>query len=412
MQQAGLRTNLSAGIDNPRLDQLSREVYGVLGIPLDALSIAASLKLLQASVESREHFWISTPNVNFLVTSQAEAEFRESLLLSDLCLVDGMPIVWVARLLGIPIEDRVSGADLFDALKGADRRIGVFLFGGADEVAQKVGSLLDAQSRGLRCAGFLNPGFGSIDEISGDQIIEAINASGADILAVFLSAKKAQTWLLKNYDRIRVPIRAQFGATINFEAGIISRAPYFLRSIGLEWLWRIKEEPYLWRRYWADGKSLFRLLLTGALPLILNSLWRRWRSAQGEQGFRIDFCDNERSVVVYLSGRAVAAHIHEAIGVFREALGKQKPIDLDVSCTTTFDPRFVGLVLMVRKKLRRRGQNLRFIKVPPAVSRAFRWNRFEFLLSDDGAMEDPGRTVPRSRINPLPGSEYHREKLI
>jgi N-acetylglucosaminyldiphosphoundecaprenol N-acetyl-beta-D-mannosaminyltransferase len=412
MQQAGLQTNLSSGMDNPRLDQLSREVYGVLGIPLDALGIAASLKLLQASVESRERFWISTPNVNFLVTSQAEEQFRESLLLSDLCLVDGMPIVWVARLLGVPIEDRVSGADLFDALKIADRRIGVFLFGGADEVAQRVGSLLDAQSSGLKCVGFLNPGFGSIDEISGDQILEAINASGADILAVFLSAKKAQTWLLRNYHRISVPVRAQFGATINFEAGIINRAPYFLRRIGLEWFWRIKEEPYLWRRYWADGKSLVRLLLTGAFPLVLDSLWTRLRSARREGGFRIDFCDNEQSVVVHLSGSAVRAHIQEAIGVFREALGKQKRIDLDVSGTTTFDPRFVGLLLMVRKQLRRRGQSLRFIKVPPAVGWAFRWNRFEFLLSDDGAMEDPGRTFPRSRINPSSGSECHREKLI
>ena len=410
MQQAGLKTDRSAGMDKPDRDQLSREVYGILGIPLDALGLTAALKLLEASVESRERFWISTPNVNFLVTGQAEEQFRESLLLSDLCLVDGMPIVWIARLLGAPIKDRVSGADLFDALKKSDRRIGVFLFGGADEVAQRVGKLLDAQSCGLKCAGFLNPGFGSIDEISSDQIIEAINSSGADILAVFLSAKKAQTWLLKNSDRIRVPVRAQFGATINFEAGIINRAPYFLRRIGLEWIWRIKEEPHLWRRYWADGKSLLRLLLTGALPLILDSLCSRWHGAGAE--FRIDFCENEQSVVVDLSGRAVAAHIQEAIGVFREALGKQKPINLDVSCTSLFDPRFVGLVLMVRKQLRRRGQNLRFIKVSPAVSRAFRWNRFEFLLSDDGGMEDPGRTGPRTRINPSPGSEFHREKLI
>ena len=85
MQQAGLQANLSAGMDKPRLDQLSREVYGVLGIPLDALDLAASLKLLEASVESRERFWISTPNVNFLVTSQAEEQFRKLLLLSDLC---------------------------------------------------------------------------------------------------------------------------------------------------------------------------------------------------------------------------------------------------------------------------------------------------------------------------------------
>jgi hypothetical protein len=81
-----------------------------------------------------------------------------------------------------------TGADLFDALKFADRldrRFGVFLFGGTDDVAKRVGKLLNAQSRGLKCVGTLNPGLGTVDEMSSEQIIEAINASGADILAVF-----------------------------------------------------------------------------------------------------------------------------------------------------------------------------------------------------------------------------------
>ena len=391
MQKANFQTNPVA--EAPRLDELSRQVYGVLGIPIDAMGLSPSLKILEASVESREPFWLSTPNVNFLVTSQVEEQFRESLLLSDLCLVDGMPIVWVARLLGVPIEHRVTGADLFDALKFADRfdrRFGVFLLGGASEVAVRVGNLLNAQSRGLKCVGTLNPGFGTVDEMSSGKIIDAINASGADILAVFFSAKKAQSWLLKNYDRLRIPVRAQFGATINFEAGTIKRAPHFLRNAGLEWLWRIKEEPYLWRRYWTDGKSLLHLFLTGALPLIVDSLWTRARSARTGERLRIELRENDRSVVVHLSGRAIAVHIQEAIKVFREALSKEKAIDVDVSSTSRFDPRFFGLLLMVRKQLRRRGQSLRFIKVPPAINRAFRWNRFEFLLSSEiGGMEEP-----------------------
>jgi len=237
--------------------------------------------------------------------------------------------------------------------------------------------------------------------MSSERIIGKINSSGADILAVFLSAKKAQTWLLQNHDRLRIPVRAQFGATINFEAGTIKRAPYLLRRIGLEWLWRIKEEPYLWRRYWTDGKSLLRLLLTGVLPLIAEALWTRWCGARARDGLRIDLRENGQSVVVQLAGRAVATHIPEATDVFREALGKQKAIDIDVSGTRTIDPRFLGLVLMVRKQLRKRGQSLSFIKVPPAISRVFRWNRFEFLLSDEiDGIEGPGQTT-HSRIKPI-----------
>ena len=142
MQQAEFQTEQAARTDAPRLDELSRQVYGILGIPIDAIALSPTLKILEASVESREPFWLSTPNVNFLVTSQVDEQFRESLLLSDFCLVDGMPIVWIARLLGVPIKHRVSGSDLFDALKFADRldrRFGVFLFGGAGQVAARVG---------------------------------------------------------------------------------------------------------------------------------------------------------------------------------------------------------------------------------------------------------------------------------
>jgi N-acetylglucosaminyldiphosphoundecaprenol N-acetyl-beta-D-mannosaminyltransferase len=367
-------------------DELSRQVFGILGIPIDVTGLLTLLRKLEAAVKYRKPFLISTPNVNFLITSQGEKQFRECLLLSDLCPVDGMPIVWIARMLGIPIKDRVSGADLFDALKLADRfdrRLGVFLFGGADELAALVGTNLNARSGGLKCVGTLNPGFGTVDEMSNEQIIGAINASGADILAVFLNAKKAQAWLLQNHDRLRIPVRAQFGATINFEAGTINRAPPFVRSAGLEWLWRIKEEPYLWRRYWTDGKSLLRLFLTGALPLVVDSLWTRFHSAWTGRGLQIELREEAHAVVVRLSGLAIAVHIDEAIKAFRQALGKEKPIDVDVSGIRLLDPRFFGLLLMVRKQLRRRGQALRFIGLSPAILRAFRLNRFEFLLSDE-----------------------------
>jgi N-acetylglucosaminyldiphosphoundecaprenol N-acetyl-beta-D-mannosaminyltransferase len=415
MKDADSETNPVSSVVPPHRDELSRQVFGILGIPIDAMEQLPALRALEVAVENREPFLLSTPNVNFLVSSQVDRQFRESLLLSDLCLVDGTPIIWIARLLGAPIKNRVAGSDLFDALKFADRsdrRFGVFLFGGGDEVAARVGKSLNAQSRGLKCVGTLNPGFGTIDEMSSEQIIEAINASGADILAVFLSAKKAQAWLVQNHDRLRIPVRAQFGATINFEAGTIKRAPPFLRSAGLEWLWRVKEEPYLWRRYWADGQSLLHLLLTGALPLTVDSLWTRLRGVRTGGGLWIELREDDHSVVVHLSGLAIAVHIDEAINAFREALGKEKAIDVDVSRTSMFDPRFFGLLLMVRKQLRRRGQALRFIEVPPAISRAFRRNRFEFLLSNEiGGMEDPGRIAQRPRIKPSIASEYRREGL-
>ena len=136
------------------------------------------------------------------------------------------------------------------------RRMRVFLFGGSDDAATKVGEILNAQTDSMECVGSLNPGFGSVEEMSTDQIIDEINASGADLLVVFMAAKKAQEWLRLNHDRLKIPVRANFGATINFQVGKFKRAPLFLRKAGFEWLWRVKEEPYLWRRYWNDGGRL------------------------------------------------------------------------------------------------------------------------------------------------------------
>ena len=116
--------------------------------------------------------------------------------------------------------------------------------------------------------------------MSADSIIDQINASNADILAVALTAPKAHLWLQKNRDRLKIPIRAHFGATINFQAGTSRRAPVFMQDWGLEWLWRIKEEPRLWRRYLGDGAVLLKVILTQVIPLLALAQWNRLRRGQ------------------------------------------------------------------------------------------------------------------------------------
>ncbi len=354
------------------LDDLSREVFGVLGMPLDALDLKAVLRHIDLSVDARAPFLLSTPNVNFLMMSRSDEEFRESLLMSDFCPVDGMPLVWIARLLGIPIRERVSGSDIFDALRSrgaSDRRLSVFLFGGAEGVAENLRHTLNVEEGGLACVGVLNPGFGSISEISSDSILQSINSSKAALLTVFLSAKKAQGWLLRNHDRLEVPFRAQFGATINWQAGSVKRAPRWVQRLGFEWLWRVKEgfewlwrvkeEPYLWRRYWNDGLGLLSVVLTCVLPLSVRNLLNRLTEPGGI--LTIDRKDGQHSVVIKLSGPATSRHTHSAIDCFRSALEAQKTIVIDVSNIRMIDPRFFGLLLMVRKGSIRQGSNLEFV---------------------------------------------------
>ena len=369
-----------------RPDDLSREVFGLLGLTIDAINFQKLMLSIETAADLAAPCLISTPNVNFLIASRQNKDFRESLLRSDLCIADGMPLIWIARLLGIPITERVTGADLFATLKletKTSRPLRVFLFGGADGVAEKVSKSLNASSLGMTCVGAFNPGFGTADDMSSDRVIDAINSSRADLLAVFLGAEKAQTWLLRNHDRINVPVRAQFGAAINFEAGTIKRAPAVLRNSGLEWLWRIKEEPYLWRRYWTDGLSLLLLLLTCVLPLTLSSYLARRQISRSGKGLDVGVQEKDGSVVVSLAGFAIAKHVEDASDGFRIALATKKNLVIDCSKMQILDPRFVGLLLMVRKQLVCRGQTLRFIETPRAVRRALNFNGFSFLLSTE-----------------------------
>jgi N-acetylglucosaminyldiphosphoundecaprenol N-acetyl-beta-D-mannosaminyltransferase len=369
-------------LDNAYVDQpirdLSRNAYCVLGLPIDAIDMASALCAIHEASTQPGPFLVSTVNLNYLANSLTEPEFRESVLQSDLCTADGMPIVWISRLLGLPITKRIAGADVLDALRQgiSTGNLGVFFFGGADGIADSAGRILNVGNGRLTCLGALNPGYCTVEDMSSDKVIATINASKADFLVVALGASKGQAWLLHNHYRLRIPVRAHLGAALNFQAGSLKRAPRMVRTAGLEWLWRIKEEPHLWVRYRHDGRMLLRLFWTRLLPLV----WQgrpRWRPQQLE----IVLEPEQHAVALHLSGDAVARYIDHAIGCFQQAVNLERPlVILDLAAVRQIDQRFLGLILMLRKVLHQRGATLLFIGISDRVRRIFHLNELEFLL--------------------------------
>src|SRR5580698_7341696 len=196
----GARTDIAMSV---RIyDDLSREVYCVLGIPIDAVAMAQVVQKIEVAVANRTKLSLATPNLNFLVNSLNDPEFRDSLLESDLNPADGMPIIWVARVLGIPLKSRVAGSDIFQALKTPPDSvppITVFFFGSSEEVAAAAARSINASS-GLRCIGWVCPGHGSVEEMSTDEVLSPVIRSKADFLVAALGAKKGQIWLSRNRD--------------------------------------------------------------------------------------------------------------------------------------------------------------------------------------------------------------------
>lgn len=246
----------------------TRRVVQVGGLPFDALTLNEAVAQICAAINQRTPLFLSTPNLSFLMAARASDEFKASVLHSDLSVADGAPILWLARKQGTPLPERVAGADIFDSLRygGARHQLGrevrVFFFGGPEGVADQACQVLNREFEqdGHICGvGAIYPGHGSVEDMSREDWIDQINHSGADFLVVALGARKGQEWIMRNRHRITVPVISHLGAVVNFVAGTVRRAPRPLRRVGLEWLWRIKEEPELFNRYWVDGKGFLRL---------------------------------------------------------------------------------------------------------------------------------------------------------
>lgn len=252
----------------------------IAGLPFDVVDTAGAARHIAAAMRDRQRLFLSTPNLNFLVAAQRDAAFRESVLASDLSVADGMPVVWLARLQGTPLPERVAGSSVFDLLRRGTgqellgRPIKVYFFGGPPGVAEQACVVLNAEQaagRGhMQGVGAQCPGFGPVEAMSPPEAIAAINASGADFLVVALGAQKGQAWIMHNLDRLTVPVVSHLGAVVNFVAGTVQRAPVAWQRLGLEWLWRIRQEPQLFGRYWRDGRAL--------LGLAFRALGRRNRA--------------------------------------------------------------------------------------------------------------------------------------
>ena len=362
-------------------DELTREVYGILGIAIDPVDMTIVTNKIKLAVAKGKLLFISTANLNFIVMSQSDAEFRESLLKSDVCTADGMPVVWLARLLGIPVRSRLAGADIFEALKWINDRsqpVKVFIFGGAEGIAAAACKRLNSESNGMSCVGSYYPGFTTIDEMSGDPIIDKINSCSADFLAVALGAQKGQAWLMKNHDRLQIPVRVHLGATINFQAGAIKRAPTTMQRLGLEWLWRIKEEPQLWRRYWSDGLAFLQLLLTRVLPLMAITQWSQFKS--GRHDLLVEQNEDQKSVNISLNGAAVRENIDKVVVSFQAAAAGTKDIVINFRNTCVLDARFLGLLAMLDRQLKGRHLGFSCTELPRPIERIFYLSGFQYLL--------------------------------
>ncbi len=375
---------LAAGAARPAAtmakDDFGRDVWCVLGVAVDAITIDHAIGLIDAAVSERRALSLVTPNVNWLVRALRCPQARREMLNADLSLVDGAPLAAIAKWLGVPLPSRIAGADLFEALRRRPgfrgRRIKVFFFGGRDGAAEAAATAINNEGGGLEAAGWLNPGFGDVDSMSVPEVIEQINKADADFVVVALGAEKGQAWIDRNRHRLRAPVIAHLGAVVNFTGGGVARAPVILRKLGIEWIWRIFAEPALWRRYLADGLALIKIALTRLPAIMLRRGSKKTppepfhTSSSHETGSCLVAFSNRKTahtfaenalgavavqheykggVLIALSGAMIASNLGETRAAFRAAASGGGDVVVELSQVDKMDLAFLGLLLMLEK---------------------------------------------------------------
>lgn len=235
-----------------------------LNTKIDNLTMKEAIKEIDKLVISGKPSYVVTPNVDHIVKLEKDEEFQKVYKEANLILADGMPLIWISKLKKMPIKEKVSGSDLFPNVckLAAEKGYRMFLLGAAEGVAKKAAENLMNKYHGLNIVGTYSPSYGfekKEDEIR--KIIKIINEVKPDILAVGLGAPKQEKFLSKYRNELNVPISLAIGASIDFEAGNIRRAPIWMQKVGLEWFYRLLKEPKrMFKRYLIDDIKILSII--------------------------------------------------------------------------------------------------------------------------------------------------------
>jgi N-acetylglucosaminyldiphosphoundecaprenol N-acetyl-beta-D-mannosaminyltransferase len=259
--------------------QQAMQQIRLLNVEIDNLTLPELLESL------RSGGFVITPNVDLLMKLQRNHAFFEAYQSADFRICDSQILYYVSRFLGTPVREKICGSDLFPAFYEYyrhDPNTRIFLLGAAEGVAAEAQDRINTKLDREMIVGAHSPSFGfERNEAECEAIIELINRSGATVLGVGLGAPKQEMWITQYRDRLpQIKTFLAIGATINFEAGAVSRSPKWISAAGLEWLYRLICEPRrLWKRYLGDALPFFWLILQQRLHLY-RSPWRNIRNTE------------------------------------------------------------------------------------------------------------------------------------
>jgi N-acetylglucosaminyldiphosphoundecaprenol N-acetyl-beta-D-mannosaminyltransferase len=243
-----------------------RDAGILLGVPIDRKSLAAATADALGAIErGMAPTVFACANPHSIASAQANSTFKSALNNASLVVADGIGVTIMARLAGVKVGPRITGTDYFFSLMNALEQRGaakVFFFGSSGNVLTLISERMQREFPRVKLCGTLSPPFRPWSDEENAAIVTNINDADPDVLWVGMTAPKQEMWVEANRHRLRAPVIASIGAVFDFYAGLNPRAPQWMCSIGIEWLYRLLREPRrMWRRTFVSAPKFVALVI-------------------------------------------------------------------------------------------------------------------------------------------------------
>ncbi len=339
----------------------------LLGVPFHNVTMDETVARIEEHIREGGFHQIATANVDFLKNAIQSQKLRDILCSCDLVVPDGMPIVWMSRLIGTPLKERVGGVDLVERLAEVSSRrgYGIFLLGASESRSQRAARVLKQRFPELRIVGRCSPPAQSLDKMNHEEILSRIEEARPDILLVAFGNPKQEEWIAMHRDRLKVPVCIGVGGALDLLSGMVRRAPRWMQRNGLEWLHRTIQDPQrLAVRYLRDAICLMRhlpgyLAATAAQP-----------KRHTESSIVVHQVGNTK--LISMIGDLTGAALEEFNACSRDACGEGMNIVLDMSRTGFMGPESLGSLIHLESRMRRRREQLWLAELPSHLGRVLK----------------------------------------
>lgn len=245
-------------------ENISMEKMKFLNTYVSNVTMDETIAEIEKYIKEDKKRYIVAINVDVVVKIENDKELQEATNKADMVLADGKPLIWISKYYKRPIKEKISGSDLVPLLckRAAEKRYSIYILGGADGIAEQAKKNLEEQYPAIRIVGTYAPPFGfEKDQAELDKINQMISEKTPDLLIACFGCPKQEKFIYRNIDKYDAKVSVCAGATVDFLAGNVKRAPKWMSEHGLEWFYRFLKEPKrMFKRYFVDDLKILKLM--------------------------------------------------------------------------------------------------------------------------------------------------------